>query len=110
MEQPEIIAVWHAGKRSKSNVRDARNNENSRKRHLKHSVSERCVVSFAETILFRSQRDANISDGIESDVTIITADERSDMSCFSISYKKLIVKCSTLSINPQCLQINWFSN
>lgn len=77
MEQPEIIAVWHAGKRSKSNVRDARNNENSRKRHLKHSVSERCVVSFAETILFRSQRDANISDGIESDVTIITADERS---------------------------------
>lgn len=109
MEQPEIIAVWHAGKRSKSNVRDARNNENSRKRHLKHSVSERSVVSFAETILFRRQRDANISDGIEFDVTI-TRDERSDKSRFSIFYKKLIVICSTLSINLQCLEINWFSN
>lgn len=105
MEQPEIIAVWHAVKRSKSNVRDARNNENSRKRHLKHSVSERSVVSFAETILFRRQRDANISDGIEFDVTI-TRDERSDKSRFSIFYKKLIVICSTLSINLQCLEIN----
>lgn len=86
-------------------MRDARNNENSRKRHLKHSVSERSVVSFAGTILFRSQRDANTSDGIEFDVTI-TGDERSDMSRFFIFYKKLIFKCSTLSINLRWLQIN----